>query len=89
MTDAQSFLLEDAAIAEAVQNGYDIRLDEPALIRKMEEFAWAYFTRNDLRMLLLRHPDRKEVTRACLHFLGDEAQEWWAAKNSVPSVPPC
>ena len=83
MTDARSFLLEDPAIAEAVAQGYDIRLDESEWLRKMEAFAWAYFTRTDLRWLHLEHPDRAEVTRACLHFLGDEAQEWWASRELI------
>lgn len=30
---------------------------------------------------LLHHPDRDEVTRACLHFLGDEAQAWWEERQ--------
>lgn len=81
MTDARSFLLEDPAIAEAVAQGYDIRMDEREWLRKMEAFAWAYFTRTDLRWLLLHHPDRQEVTTACLHFLGDDAQAWHAARQ--------
>jgi hypothetical protein len=30
----------------------------------------------DLRPLLLRHPDQDMVLHSCLHYLGDEAQEW-------------
>lgn len=82
VTGARDFLLEDDGIREAVDNGYDIRLDESEWIRKMEQFAWAYFTRTDLRRLLSQHPNREEVTNSCLHFLGDEAQEWWSARNA-------
>ena len=89
MNDARTFLLEDDQIREAFEQAKHVLFDEASMIRKMEEFAWAYFTRTDLRVLLLRHPDHEAVTRACLHFLGDEAQEWWAAKDSVPSVPLC
>ena len=37
--------------------------------------------KQDIRLFLLEHPDRGEVTRACLHFLGDEAQAWWEARQ--------
>jgi len=44
----------------------------------LEYFANEYFTKSDLRFLLLHHPEPGEVEIACLHFLGDEAQKWWS-----------
>lgn len=35
----------------------------------------------DLRWLLLTHPDQEMVTKSCLYFLGDAAQEWWAKRD--------
>ncbi len=81
VTSPRDFLLEDPAIAEAVANGMEILLGEIDMVAKMKEFAWAWFTRNDLRHHLLMHPDKAAVTRACLHFLGDDAQRWWEERN--------
>lgn len=36
---------------------------------------------NDLRLVHLRHPDQKMVESSCLHFLGDDAQIWWANRK--------
>jgi hypothetical protein len=33
---------------------------------------------SDLRYLHLAHPDRGMVEKACLHYLGDEAQRWFS-----------
>jgi len=35
----------------------------------------------DLRPVLLRHPDKEMVLKSCLHYLGDEAQEWYKSKH--------
>ena len=43
----------------------------------------------DLRPFLLYHPDGEMVEVSCLHYLGDEAQEWWESKPtaSPPKTP--
>ena len=35
----------------------------------------------DRRPYLLHHPNRKMIETSCLHFLGDDAQEWWAERG--------
>ena len=37
----------------------------------------------DLRSYLLHHPNSEMITTSCLHFLGDEAQQWWAEKHRI------
>lgn len=32
---------------------------------------------DDLRWVLRTHPDQEMVKSSCLHFLGDETQEWY------------
>ncbi len=54
---------------------------EHQLERLLEQFAREYFTKTDLRSLLLSHPNRDEVQNACLHFLGDDAQKWWESRQ--------
>jgi hypothetical protein len=36
---------------------------------------------SDIRILLVNHPDSEMVKLSCLHYLGDEAQEWYHNKN--------
>lgn len=38
----------------------------------------------DIRPYLLLHPDNDMVQAACLHFLGDAAQQWFKTKDSAP-----
>jgi hypothetical protein len=39
----------------------------------------------DLRPYFLRHPDKDMVERSCLHYLGDDAQNWYIKKyGSLP-----
>jgi len=37
---------------------------------------------HDFRMAHLLHPDKEMVTTSCLHYLGDDAQIWWANKHN-------
>ena len=37
----------------------------------------------DLRGYLLHHPNGEMVAVSCLHFLGDDAQQWWAGKQKI------
>ena len=37
----------------------------------------------DLRPYLLHHPNRVMIETSCLHFLGDDAQIWWAKRKEM------
>jgi len=44
-------------------------------------------SQSDIRQLLLLHPDGEMIESSCLHFLGDDAQSWWAKRKASPSAP--
>ena len=56
--NAREFLLTDPKIAEAVENGYDIRMDESEWISKMEQYAVVY---------RLNKPNRNEHIHYFVH----------------------
>lgn len=66
--------ISDSAATEAVRRIIEVLKKHPASIDQFNLIP-------DLRIYLRMHPDSKMVETSCLHYLGDDAQAWWAERE--------
>ena len=61
-------------------------LNSEQAIVKLSALQSDFNNLTDIRQSLLNHPDSEMVTNSCLHFLGDDAQEWYNNKDEPENV---